>query len=499
MLREDLFPRGVIRRLGIEDDTVKVEYDCSNRQNSGHYCWTRDDRPIAYAPQTAKATRRPCYTPAIMATPFVHVIIINWNGLEHLQDCYDSLLAGSYENVRYVLLDNASEDDSVAFVRDTYGDDERVEIVECDRNLGWSGGNNVGIRRALEANADYVFLLNNDTATAPDAMEHLVAMAEANPQLGCIAPKMLLFDEPGILNSVGLACSVIGACWDIGLGRLDGAKWASPEPVIGACGGAAFFRSEAIRKSGLLPEEFGIYLDDLDLCLRIWKQGYEIQSCPGATVRHKFSATMGSGKRLRHKYYLNTRNRSRLVMRNWPREAVIKHLPDFAKGEIRSVGRAGLNGELWKAAAHARSWISAARYATGHRPGTGSTEDCPFWPLVTMDPLFFPGAELPQNGWYEPRMVQGRTLCPISRAATLDVPAGPLRVTHANCYPHLGEAEVRVTQYGNTIATLTTSNIETVILKVQKGEVRFESDRIFDAEDTGEKADFGGWLKAEPI
>ncbi len=165
-----------------------------------------------------------CYTPSPMAQPLVHVLVINWNGLEHLEACYDSLVASTYERVEFVLVDNASEDGGVEFVRDQYGGDPRVTICECGDNLGWSRGNNVGIRRALEAGADYIFLLNNDTATDSRAIERLVEAAEADPEIGALAPKMVLFDQPHILNSVGMECSIIGACWDRGLGRVDCAR-----------------------------------------------------------------------------------------------------------------------------------------------------------------------------------------------------------------------------------------------------------------------------------
>jgi GT2 family glycosyltransferase len=88
--------------------------------------------------------------------------------------------------------------------------------------------------------------------------------------------------------------------------------------VIGVCGGGAFLRVEALRRTGLLPSDFDIYLDDLDLSLQIWNAGYEVRSCPESRVRHKFGATMGAGKQYRRKYYLNTRNRLYILSRNFP-------------------------------------------------------------------------------------------------------------------------------------------------------------------------------------
>jgi GT2 family glycosyltransferase len=429
-----------------------------------------------------------------MSEPLVYVLVINWNGREHLADCFDSLLVGSYRKCRFVLIDNNSADDSIAFVEENY-DDPRVEILALPENLGWSGGNNRGIEQALDAGADYIFLLNNDTAIAPDAVELLVEAAENKPECGALAPKMVLFDAPHLLNSVGIECSIIGSSWDIGVGRIDAPKWSEPRKVLGVCGGAMFLRSEALRKAGLLPD-FQIYLDDLDLCLRIWNAGYEIWNCPEAAVRHKFSATMGAGKRLRQKYYLNTRNRMRLVMRNFPASQMHRVLPKMLLGEAKSLGRGFLDGEYWKFWAHAKAWGASLAYISEARRarrqfGTSAR----FWDQIRHDVLFFPGVELPDEGWYAERMLDGDPFRPISKTATMDWEGGELRITLVNCYPALGEAEVEILAGGQVIARLLTSDRVEKVVMVPEGRLEFRANRIFDADDTGELSDFGGWLR----
>jgi GT2 family glycosyltransferase len=438
-----------------------------------------------------------------MSKPLVHVLIINWNGLEHLEECFETLLAGSYPNVRFVLVDNASEDGSIPFVEEHFGVDDRVEILALPENLGWSGGNNEGIVRALDAGADYVFLINNDTATAPDALEKLVAAAEARPQAGAIAPKMLLYDTPSLLNSVGIGCSIIGSSWDVGVGRVDGPRWNETRQVLGVCGGAMFLRAEALRQAGLLPD-FQIYLDDLDLCMRIWNAGYEIWTCPEAVVRHKFSATMGQGKRLRQKYYLNTRNRMRIVLRNFPGSHLGRVLPAFVLGECKAVGRGCLDGDWWKLWAHAKAWASSVGYIP-----TAWTErrtrrlrgmaECRFWDLIRHDHLFFPGAELPENGWYAPQERQDKTFRPISSTASANVERGKLRVAHANWYPRLGVTDIEVLANGKTVAELRTSSEDETVIDVPGGTLEFRARQLFEAEDTGERVDFGGWINLTPL
>lgn len=436
-----------------------------------------------------------------MREPLVYVVVINWNGMAHLRECFDSLVAGSYGHARFVLADNASSDESVAFVRDTYPD-PRVEILECGGNLGWSRGNNLAMEGALAAGADYILLLNNDTVTAPDAVVRLVEAMEAEPALGALAPKLVLYDTPAVLNSVGLECSIIGACWDRGLGRADRPRWDAPVPVAGACGAGMMLRAEALRQVGLFPTDFDIYLDDLDLCLRLWAAGYRVATCPSAVIRHKFSATMGAGARGRHKYYLNTRNRWRLLVRNFPWRTWPQVAPRLAVGEGRAVGRALLDGEPWRAWCHVRAAVSAVPYAAGRRRSAvskGATQDASgFWPLVQRDPLFFPGTELPRFGWYAPRTVQGRDVRPIAPRARCRVAGGRLRVFSVNCYPALGPSDISVMQSGRCLARFQTANTAEHVVETEEGPLELVAHTLFDAEATGERADFGGWVALTP-
>lgn len=434
-----------------------------------------------------------------MGNPSVYVLVLNWNGQGHLGECFDSLLAGTCPNARFVLIDNASKDESVAFVRERYGADPRVRILVNSANLGWSQGNNVGLEFALAEGADYVLLLNNDTVLSNDALEKLVHMAEARPEIGALAPKLLFYDHPYILNSLGLECSIIGNAWDVGIGRLDGPRWREPRPVIGVCGGAFFIRTRVLHATGLLPSDFGIYLDDLDLSFRIWNAGFAIWNCPDAVVRHKFSATMGQQEHQRRKYYLSTRNQMRVILLNVPWTRLPHVAPAMLVGEGRALGRAALDGEWWRIFAHLRAWAATAAYAPSifaerrrrKRRGLAMGR---FWPLIRTDRLFFQGTELPKDGWYAPRRIAGKTLRPMSSRARLDVRPGRLRLVHANCYPDLGPADVRVSLNGEPLVLLSATAIHETVVNVSGGSLGFEALRIFEAEDTGELVDIGGWI-----
>ena len=258
----------------------KNSVERKNEKNLKFFFWRRSGRK-----ETSARGGQAGILFAMNSAPLVHVIVINWNGLEHLEACFDSLLASDYPAFQAVLTDNGSADGSVAFAREKWGDDPRFSALELGANLGWSGGNNAALRQAIAAGARYALLLNNDVRVAPDAISRAVARAESDPRIGAVALKMVLFGQPWILNSLGVAVSRAGVGWDIGAGRLD-SMVTPPDAAPGACGGACLLRLEALEQVGLLPERFGIYLDDLDLCLRLWDAGWKVACCPDAVVEH---------------------------------------------------------------------------------------------------------------------------------------------------------------------------------------------------------------------
>jgi hypothetical protein len=436
-----------------------------------------------------------------MPEPSLYVLIINWNGLDHLKECFESLLDTTYSNAFFVLIDNDSSDESVKFVEENYGSDSRVTVLKAPENLGWSRGNNFGLEWAQQQDADYVLLLNNDTWTDKDALTELVTTAELNPSIGALSPKLLMFDSPDILNSIGIEASIIGASWDLGIGRLDTEEWNSPREILGVCGAALFLRASLLDTTGLLPDDYEIYLDDLDLCLRIWNAGFTIQSCPSAVIRHKFSATTGTGEWARKKYFLNTRNRIKIINRFFP----LSRLPItdvfFIIGEIRAIGRAILNGEFWKIKIHVLSCFigiadipKAIRLRKEFRKKglkAGS-----FWHFIRWDKMFFEGTAFPKCGFY-PQNTQG--YFPISTSACWKHPGGQLTISVKNPSPESGTMEMKLFHNQNQIAG---EEIDTTFARefdLEPGEIKLVSDSIFTKEKTGLLYDIGGLIQITPF
>lgn len=219
--------------------------------------------------------------------PRVITIILNWNGQKHLGCCLDSLLCTTYPNHHILLVDNASTDGSVEFVRRRYPD---VEVVVNDGNIGFARGNNVGFRRALKAGADYVMLLNADTEVEPDWLDRLMEVMEADPHVGICGSKIMMFSQRGLISSFGHGMNLLGFAWDAFVGRIDGPRWQEVREVVSVCGAALLIRREALEAAGLFDPLYFAYYEDVDLALRVRMCGYTVKVAPRSIVYHKYSA-----------------------------------------------------------------------------------------------------------------------------------------------------------------------------------------------------------------
>jgi GT2 family glycosyltransferase len=224
----------------------------------------------------------------------VSIIILNWNGASDTLGCLDSLTALTYPNFNVIVVDNGSTDDSLVRLR-PYTAPYPLTLFETGRNLGYAGGNNIGIRQALELGADFVLVLNNDTTVAPDLLERLLESAQRNPDAGVFSARIMYFDEP---DRVWFD----GARWNPSSLQLEWPGQDAEEHAIGtvdhdtdyASGAALFFRSEVARQIGLLDEAFFLVWEEVDWCFRARKAGWRNIIVPAAKVWHKIGVSFGS-------------------------------------------------------------------------------------------------------------------------------------------------------------------------------------------------------------
>lgn len=245
--------------------------------------------------------------------PDVHVLILNYNGRAHLTYCLPSVLATEYPDFHVLLIDNGSDDDSVAFARAHY---PHVEVIENERNLGWAAGNNVGLRRALDRRVAYVALLNDDMRVDPRWLTHAVAVAEANPLIGIVG-----FDTIGEYH--------LNADPDLTEFKRRQVAWrglevAETEHVAGC---AMFLRSDLLRDVGLIDGSFFAYGEEDDLQKRAYRAGYRSVRV-NVPLWHYNSGSFG--KHALRAAILAQRNHVRGMIKGDPPRVALRRFRDMA-------------------------------------------------------------------------------------------------------------------------------------------------------------------------
>ena len=232
----------------------------------------------------------------------VYVIIVNWNGQKLLPDCLSSLQKQSYSNFKIVVVDNGSTDESINLVKTHFSD---VHLISLPQNLGFGKSNNIGIKWALEQGAEAIALLNNDCTATPDWLSHLVQGLSQDSSIGACASQLLFKNNPSKVNGIGIEMDELGYTGD-NYCDTDFNPHRLPEETIGFTAGACLIRREALQKAGLFDESYFMYVEDVDLSLRIWQSGFKIVTVPQAIVFHLHNATI---KQFLHKkHYFTVRN-----------------------------------------------------------------------------------------------------------------------------------------------------------------------------------------------
>ncbi len=243
--------------------------------------------------------------------PLVALIVLNWNNWPVTVECLQSLRRVTYPRCRVLIVDNGSTDDSERVLREKFPE---LEFIQTGANLGYAGGNNVGLRRALELGADHLCLLNNDVEVEPDFLEPLVAALEADERLGIVGGLQCSYQNQRLILSSGSFFSWYTATVrDPQAGLLDAGQCSQPKDVDFICGAALLARASMARAVGLLDEAFFLVGEDTDWCLRAQRAGWKVAYIPGSKIYHKERATRDSQPQMN--WYYMVRNRIWLVRR----------------------------------------------------------------------------------------------------------------------------------------------------------------------------------------
>jgi GT2 family glycosyltransferase len=263
---------------------------------------------------------------------YVHVVVLNWNGWANTSICLSSLQNLHYENCKVTVIDNGSTDDSSFRIGSEF---PWVQVVETGKNLGFAGGCNVGIRRALAAGAQYVWLLNNDTRVDPFALNAMVNKAESDPKIGAVGSLIYFMEEKERVQAWG------GGHVNFLLGRVR--HFLGPvddEKLDYVTGTSLLIRRSALESVGLLDEGFFFFWEDTDLGFRLRRMGWRLAAAGDSRIWHMESATIG--KRSEHQ----DSNFNRSAVRFFKKNAQVPFFPIWVGIALRVAKRA-LTGD-WK-------------------------------------------------------------------------------------------------------------------------------------------------------
>jgi GT2 family glycosyltransferase len=239
------------------------------------------------------------------------VIIVNWNGRDHLATCLESLTTQTFRDFEVILVDNGSTDDSAEFVREFH---PWVKLVELSGNRGFAAGNNVGLAAAL---GDYIVTLNNDTEADPGWLAELVAVADAHPGAGMVASRICNFADRDRIDSLGVRICRDGMSRGAHrLQRFSALSLDRVEEILFPSACVALYRRTMLDQIGFFDEEFFAYCEDTDLGLRGRLAGWGALLARDAVVWHKYSCTTGAFSPL--KLYLVERNHYWAVLKSFP-------------------------------------------------------------------------------------------------------------------------------------------------------------------------------------
>lgn len=267
----------------------------------------------------------------------IYIIIIAYNGSQYIKKCLASVFLSKYSGqFNVVAVDNHSLDNTVEIIEKEF---PQVELIKLEKNLGFVGGNNIGIKRALVSGAGYVVLLNQDTEVEYDWLTQLVKAAQ-DDKVGIVQAMLLLANERALTNNVGNALHYLGFGFVKHYRERVDTWYHRPPFAIGYASGAAMLiKREIIEKIGLLDEKFFMYHEDLDLCWRTRLVGYKIMIAPQALVYHYYEFN-----RNKKMFYWTERNRWAVLLQNYSLATLLKLIPILLFIEIAMLGYSLISG-----------------------------------------------------------------------------------------------------------------------------------------------------------
>lgn len=267
----------------------------------------------------------------------VAIVIPNWNGIDMIASCLQSLQSQS-QKADLIVVDNGSTDNSVELIEEKFPD---VTVTKLPRNTGFAGGVNTGFKKTIEDGCEFVAAFNNDAVADKDWLQNLIKRMEQDEMIGIVSCKQLRSDGKYI-DSTGDNYSIWGMPFPRGRNHEDKGQYDEPEEIFSAPAGATLYRTAMLKEIGLFDEKFFAYLEDVDISFRARLAGWRIFYEPKAVVFHEVSATGSKLGNFSRYHYI--KNFFLLYAKNMPGWLYWKYLPLFAVQAVRLAASSLLRG-----------------------------------------------------------------------------------------------------------------------------------------------------------
>ncbi|NLW32992.1 MAG: glycosyltransferase family 2 protein [Fibrobacter sp.] len=261
-----------------------------------------------------------------MSLPLVSVIILNWNGKNHIVECLSSVTASTYSNLEIIVVDNNSTDNSLDLIQGF----KNISLIRNPHNIGFCAGNNKGF---AYAKGKYIVTLNNDTAVNPHWLEKPVELLERDNSIGIISCRQMDYFNHNKINGLFHYADKHLSFSSFGFGELIQDKHLKSGLVIGANGASSIFRKTLINSIGGFDERFFAYHEDCDISMRAFLSGWKCLYVPEAVIFHKEGSSLKKKNKI-FRYYLE-RNRIWFLYKYFPLSFLLKHLLNLVFWELR--------------------------------------------------------------------------------------------------------------------------------------------------------------------
>jgi len=280
----------------------------------------------------------------------ISVIVLNYNDKVFVRSCLKSVLDSSYSNFEVIFVDNASIDGSFEVVSEVFGSDRRVRIIRNSKNLGFVGGNNVGLRFA---GGKYIVFLNVDTLVDPQWLEELSKVMEKDDSIGVAQCKLLSLSDRRKIDCVGGFIDRFGWSRRKGEGEIDIGQYDKVYEIFYAVGAAMAIRRSVLEKVGAFDSKFFIYFEDTDLCWRVRLSGYRIVYVPKSVVFHAVRGTMRKSPLI--SLFHGCKNNLAMLTKNYELRNVVRYLPLDIAFVLAAVLFQTVRGEVGRGVAYLKA------------------------------------------------------------------------------------------------------------------------------------------------